>query len=174
MRRIASLAALALISALALSGCSKDGETKVADTKPASETLKEGKDFLAANKAKPGVVTLPSGLQYKILQSGPATGGHPQLGDEVKLHYEGKLIDGTVFDSSFERGVPLDMPLRQLVQGWLDIVPMMRPGDVWEVYVPAELGYGKEGKGDVPPNAVMIFRMELIDFLPSGLNNNRG
>jgi FKBP-type peptidyl-prolyl cis-trans isomerase len=124
------------------------------------------KTFLANNAKQPGVVVLPDGLQYKVVRSGPATGNKPHAQDEVKVNYEGKLIDGTVFDSSFERGQPAAMPLNNLVKAWQEALQMMRPGDEWILYVPPKLGYGAEGKGPIPPNAVLIFRIQLIDFLP--------
>ena len=91
---------------------------------------------------------------------------NPHLNDEVKVNYEGKLIDGTVFDSSYERGQPAAMPLKGLVKAWQEALQLMRPGDEWILYVPPELGYGAEGQGPIPPGAVLIFRIELIDALP--------
>src|SRR6185503_13850649 len=128
----------------------------------------EAKAFLANNAKQPGVVVLPDGLQYKILHSGPTTGSKPHINDEVKINYEGKLIDGKVFDSSYERGQPAAMPLNRLIKAWQEALPMMRPGDVWMLYVPPELGYGAEGAGDgaIPGGAALIFKIELIDFLP--------
>jgi peptidylprolyl isomerase/FKBP-type peptidyl-prolyl cis-trans isomerase FklB len=123
--------------------------------------------FLAQNAKKPGVHVLPDGLQFQVVQSGPASGLRPALGDEVKVNYEGKLIDGTVFDSSYERGQPAAMPLKGLIPAWQEALPLMRPGDVWMLYVPPKLGYGEKGAGDtIPPNAALIFKIELIDFLP--------
>jgi peptidylprolyl isomerase/FKBP-type peptidyl-prolyl cis-trans isomerase FklB len=129
----------------------------------------EAKAFLAKNAKEPGVVVLPDGLQYKIVHSGPATGMKPHANDEVKINYEGKLLSGKVFDSSYERGQPAAMPLNQLIKAWQEALPMMRPGDVWMLYVPPELGYGAEGagNGDIPGGAALIFKVELIDFLPA-------
>jgi len=126
------------------------------------------KTFLAENAKKPSVQVLPDGLQYQIVHSGPATGLKPHLNDEVKVMYEGKLIDGKVFDSSYERGQPAAMPLKGLVKGWQEALQMMRPGDEWILYVPPELGYGAEGAGggEIPPGAALVFRIELIDVLP--------
>jgi FKBP-type peptidyl-prolyl cis-trans isomerase len=124
------------------------------------------KAFLAKNAKEPGVVVLPDGLQYKIVSSGAATGLKPHINDEVKVNYEGKLIDGTVFDSSYERGQPAAMPLKGLVKAWQEALQKMKPGDVWMLYVPPELGYGAEGQGPIPPGAALIFKIELIDFLP--------
>jgi peptidylprolyl isomerase/FKBP-type peptidyl-prolyl cis-trans isomerase FklB len=126
------------------------------------------KAWLGKNAKLEGVKTLPSGLQYKVVHSGPASGLRPQETDEVKVHYEGKLTDGTVFDSSYERGAPAAMPLKALVPGWIEALKLMRPGDEWMLYLPPALGYGAEGSGDgtIPPDSVLIFRIELIDVLP--------
>jgi len=122
--------------------------------------------FLVENGKKPDVVTRPSGLQYKVLTSGPATGVHPGPEDEVKVHYEGKLINGAVFDSSYERGAPSIFTAGSLVPAWVEALQLMRPGDAWELYVPASLGYGDQGAGDkIPPGATLIFKMELLDVL---------
>ena len=146
-----------LAAALTLAGCHK--------ARPDQSAAAAA--FMAQMGKEPGVQTLPSGLEYKVVRSGPASGLHPHLQDEVKVNYEGKLPDGKVFDSSYERGQPAAMPLERLIKGWEEALPMMRPGDEWTLYVPPSLGYGAEGGGDViPPNAVLIFRIELIDVLP--------
>jgi FKBP-type peptidyl-prolyl cis-trans isomerase FklB len=124
-----------------------------------------GAAFLAANAKAPGVVTLPSGLQYKVITSGPKTGPSPKLGDIIKVHYEGKLLDGTVFDSSFERKQAAIMPLDGLVQAWLEALPMMHVGDEWVLYVPSELGYGERETGPIPAGSVMVFRLQLLGML---------
>ncbi|MDB5475221.1 MAG: peptidyl-prolyl cis-trans isomerase, FKBP-type [Phenylobacterium sp.] len=149
------------LAALSLAAChSKPAAT--ADQSSAAKT------FLAENARKPGVQVLPDGLQHQIVHSGPAAGLKPKLNDEVKVNYEGKLINGTVFDSSYERGQPVAMPLKGLVKGWQEALQMMRPGDEWILYVPPELGYGAEGAGggQIPGGAALIFRIELIDVLP--------
>jgi peptidylprolyl isomerase/FKBP-type peptidyl-prolyl cis-trans isomerase FklB len=135
---------------------------------PPADQSAAAKTFLAENAKKPGVQVLPDGLQYQIVHSGPATGLKPKLNDEVKVNYEGKLTDGKVFDSSYERGQPAAMPLKGLVKGWQEALQMMRPGDEWILYVPPELGYGAEGAGggQIPGGAALIFRIELIDVLP--------
>ncbi|WP_091736460.1 FKBP-type peptidyl-prolyl cis-trans isomerase [Phenylobacterium immobile] len=153
MRRI--LIAMA-VAALALAGCHKS----LPNQGEASKT------FMAKNAKEPGVKTLPSGLQFKVVREGPATGLRPKLGDEVKVHYEGKLVDGTVFDSSYERGQPAAMPLRALIPGWREALQLMRPGDEWTLYVPPALGYGDEPAGQIPPGSALVFRIELIDVLP--------
>ena len=125
-----------------------------------------GKAFLATNAKAEGVKLTPKGVQFKVVRSGPATGLRPHLQDEVKVHYEGKLLDGTVFDSSYERGQPAALPLRGLIPAWQEALQLMRPGDEWILYVPPEMGYGAGGQGPIPPGAVLIFRIELIDVLP--------
>jgi peptidylprolyl isomerase/FKBP-type peptidyl-prolyl cis-trans isomerase FklB len=135
--------------------------------KPAKSSDHTAADsFMAANAKLPGVVTTPSGLEYKIVTSGPAAGPHPRLSDEVKVNYEGKLVGGQIFDSSFQRGEPADFPLDGLVQGWIEALQLMRPGDEWILYVPPSLGYGDEDKGVIPPNSVLIFRIQLLGVLP--------
>jgi FKBP-type peptidyl-prolyl cis-trans isomerase len=121
--------------------------------------------YLAANARQPGVQTLPSGLQYKIVTSGPAGGPSPKPEDIIKVHYEGALTNGQVFDSSFARQKPLIMPLANLVPAWMEALPRMHVGDEWMLYVPPELGYGPEGQGPIPPNAVLVFRIKLIGML---------
>ena len=123
--------------------------------------------FLAKNKTAPGVVTLPDGLQYKIIQSGPATGAHPGPRDTVKVDYEGKLIDGKVFDSSIARGKPAEFPLRGLIPAWIETVQLMHTGDQWIIWAPPELAYGDEDKGPIPGGSVLEFRLNLIDFTPA-------
>jgi len=134
---------------------------------PASVTAgaTAGQAFLASNAKAAGVVVLPSGLQYKILTSGPKTGPSPKTGDIIKVHYEGKLLDGTVFDSSFERKQSAIMPLEGLVQAWLEALPMMKVGDEWVLYVPPELGYGDRDVGPIPAGSVMTFRLQLLGML---------
>jgi FKBP-type peptidyl-prolyl cis-trans isomerase len=124
-----------------------------------------GPEFLAKNAKAAGVQTLPSGLQYKVMASGPAGGPSPKLGDVVKVHYEGKLVSGEVFDSSFARNKPMLMPLEGLVSAWMEALPKMKVGDEWMLYVPPELGYGPQGAGPIPPNSVLIFRVKLLGML---------
>ena len=152
-----ALATLVLGVALTLSACGP--------SKKEQASLAASQTFMAQNAKQPGVITLADGLQYKIVRSGPADGVKPNPSDEVKVHYEGKLVDGTVFDSSYARGHPESFPLRGLVPAWQEALVMMRPGDEWTLYVPPELGYGAEDKGQIPGNSVMIFRIELIDVL---------
>jgi FKBP-type peptidyl-prolyl cis-trans isomerase len=165
MRRLIT-AVVSALAALTLVACDQ-GEA-------ARKNQETGDEFLETNAKAEGIKVLPDGVQYRVIRSGPAAGLKPKKGDEIKVHYEGKLLSGQVFDSSFERGAPSTMPLRELVAAWMEILPMMRPGDEWVLYVPPEEGYGKEGSGTVPPNAVLIFRIQLIDVLPSGANTLNG
>ncbi len=151
--------ALALTAVLALGACHDPGK---AAEKPAADTGANAA-FLANNAKQPGVVTLPDGLQYKIVTSGPATGVPPKEVDEVKVNYEGKLLDGTVFDSSFARGQPAAFPLEGLVPAWVKALQLMRPGDEWTLWVPPAMGYGDEAKGPIPANSIMVFRIQLLD-----------
>ncbi len=119
-----------------------------------------GKEYLAKNKAKPGVKVTASGLQYEVLKSG--SGPKPKSTDTVKVHYHGTLIDGTVFDSSVQRNEPIEFPLTNVIQGWVEALQLMSVGDKWKLTIPADIGYGTRGKGDIPPNAVLIFEVELL------------
>jgi FKBP-type peptidyl-prolyl cis-trans isomerase len=166
---------LAAAAVLSLAACHKGGSVVGADADKsgppaaaAADMSAESKAFLAKALKEPGVHVLPSGVAYKVVRSGPANGLRPQLMDEVKVNYEGKLVTGHVFDSSYERGQPAAMPLKGLIPAWQEALQLMRPGDEWILYVPSEQGYGKEGAGggEIPPNAALIFRIELIDVLP--------
>ena len=126
----------------------------------------EGDAFLAANKAKAGVVTLPSGLQYKVLQEG--TGPKPAATDTVECNYKGTLIDGTEFDSSYKRGQTAKFPVNQVIKGWTEALQLMPVGSKWELFIPSSLGYGERGAGNGPigPNATLVFEVELISIQP--------
>lgn len=122
-----------------------------------------GKKYLAENKKKDGVKTLDNGIQYTVLKSGK--GDSPKAEDTVFAHYEGRFIDGTVFDSSYERGNPLKFSLDGVIKGWSSVIQKMRPGDKWEVAIPSEMAYGDKGAGEViGPNQTLIFTIELISF----------
>jgi FKBP-type peptidyl-prolyl cis-trans isomerase FklB len=122
--------------------------------------LKEGQQFLAANKTKDGVVELPSGLQYKIITAG--TGPKPTADDTVVCDYSGTLISGQVFDSSYERGQPASFPVKGVIKGWTEALQLMPVGSKWQLFIPPDLAYGSRGAGqDIGPNATLIFEVEL-------------
>jgi FKBP-type peptidyl-prolyl cis-trans isomerase FklB len=123
--------------------------------------LAAGNDYLAKNKAKAGVKTTASGLQYEVLKSGngPKPAGPTST---VKVHYHGTLIDGTVFDSSVQRNEPIEFALNEVIPGWTEGVQLMSVGDKWKFTIPPAIGYGARGKGDIPPNSVLIFEVELL------------
>jgi len=125
---------------------------------------KEGQAFLVANKDKPGVVTLPSGLQYKILQ--PGTGAKPTASDSVVCNYRGALIDGTEFDSSYKRGQPATFPVAGVIKGWTDALQLMPVGSKWQLFIPPDLAYGERGTngGPIGPNETLIFEVELVSI----------
>jgi FKBP-type peptidyl-prolyl cis-trans isomerase FklB len=128
-----------------------------------ADNAKAGADFLSANAKKPGVKSTASGLQYKVLTSG--SGRTPGLHDTVKVHYHGTLIDGTVFDSSVQRGEPVTFPVDGVIAGWTEALQLMKEGDKWQVYIPPNLAYGERGAGGViGPNSTLIFDIELIDI----------
>jgi FKBP-type peptidyl-prolyl cis-trans isomerase len=131
----------------------------------ARDNLNAATVFLGKNAKAPGVMTLPSGVQYKVVTSGPADGPHPGAADEVKVNYEGKLLSGKVFDSSFARGEPANFPLAGLIPAWTEALQRMRPGDEWILYVPPAMGYGEKASGPIPPNSVLIFRIQLLGVL---------
>ncbi|MBA9079400.1 FKBP-type peptidyl-prolyl cis-trans isomerase [Rufibacter quisquiliarum] len=125
------------------------------------QNKKEGEAFLQENKGKEGVNTLPSGLQYQVLASG--SGKTPSGSSNVTTHYHGTLIDGTVFDSSYERGEPATFPVNGVIAGWTEALQLMKEGDKWRLYIPSNLAYGARGAGaDIGPNATLIFDVELL------------
>lgn len=127
----------------------------------AEANKKAGRDFLAENKKRQGVVELPSGLQYEIITEG--AGESPKAEDKVTTHYTGKLLDGKVFDSSVERGQPLQFPVNGVIKGWTEALQLMKPGAKWKLYIPADLAYGDGGAPpNIPPGATLIFDVELI------------
>jgi peptidylprolyl isomerase/FKBP-type peptidyl-prolyl cis-trans isomerase FklB len=147
----------ALVAGLLLAGC---GRSEPVDPNAGKA---EAVAFLEKNAKAEGVVTLPSGLQYKVVQSGPAGGVSPDRNDLVKVDYEGKLIDDTVFDSSFARGAPAIFTPEEVVKGWTEALQKMHVGDEWILYVPPELGYGERASPKIPANSVLIFRLKLLD-----------
>ena len=123
-----------------------------------------GEKFLAENAKKDGVKTLPSGVQYKVIKEG--TGAIPADTSLVKVHYEGKTIDGKVFDSSYKRGEPINLRCNQTIKGWTDAMVHMPAGSTWEVYIPQDLAYGEREQGDIKPFSVLIFKIELLEVNP--------
>lgn len=125
---------------------------------------KEGEDFLKANASKEGVVTLPSGLQYKVISEGQ--GKKPGASSQVKCHYSGTLIDGTEFDSSFKRNQPAVFGVNQVIAGWTEALQLMSEGSKWELYIPYNLAYGEHGApGAIPPYSTLVFTVELLEVL---------
>lgn len=130
----------------------------------AGAMITQNKQFLDANSKTEGVVVLPSGLQYKVLQAGD--GATPTAQDTVRTHYEGKLIDGTVFDSSYQRNEPAEFPVTGVISGWTEALQKMKVGDKWQLVIPSDLAYGESGAGGViPPHATLIFDIELLDVV---------
>ncbi|MBN2813097.1 MAG: FKBP-type peptidyl-prolyl cis-trans isomerase [Bacteroidales bacterium] len=128
--------------------------------KKSMEQLAEGQAFLAENSKKEGVVTLPSGLQYKILQEGE--GISPVDTSVVTVHYTGTFINGEVFDSSVERGEPAQFPVNRVIPGWTEALKLMKPGAKWMIYLPSDLAYGERGAQTIPPHSVLVFEVELL------------
>lgn len=123
-----------------------------------------GENFLAENAKKAGVVTLPSGLQYEVIAEG--NGKKPSATDKVECHYEGTLIDGTVFDSSIRRGEPATFGVNQVIKGWVEALQLMQEGAKWRLYIPYDMAYGEHGAGEmIPPYSALIFDVELIKVL---------
>lgn len=151
---------------LTLDEAQMKAQTKMKAVKAASmekefgPNKKAGEKFLAENKKKPGVVTLPSGLQYKVIKEG--NGVIPTDTTKVKVHYEGRTIDGKVFESSYKNGQPLDIIPKQFIPGWTEALTHMPVGSIWEVYIPQNLGYGERQAGDIKPFSTLIFKIELI------------
>jgi len=122
-----------------------------------------GDKFLAKNKEQKDVTTTASGLQYTIIQAG--NGPKPKATDTVRCHYEGRLIDGTVFDSSYRRNQPADFPVNQVIAGWVEALQLMPVGSKWRLFIPHNLAYGERGAGSIPPFATLIFDVELLDIV---------
>ena len=123
---------------------------------------KAGEDFLAKNKQKQGVVTTASGLQYEVIKEGKGT--KPSATDKVKVHYTGTLIDGTVFDSSVERGQPAEFPVNAVIKGWTEALQLMPVGSKWKLYIPQELAYGERSQNPIPPFSTLVFEVELLSI----------
>lgn len=131
----------------------------------AAKAAEAGTKFLAENAKKEGVVTLPNGLQYKVIKQG--TGPKPVDGQTVKTHYQGMLIDGKIFDSSYSRGEPTSFNINQVIPGWTQALKLMSPGSKWELYIPQNLAYGSRAMGaKIPPYSALIFTIELLEIQP--------
>lgn len=128
------------------------------------KTISEGKAFLESNGKRPEVITLKSGLQYKIINKG--NGNLPKASDKVRVHYHGTLIDGTVFDSSVRRGEPATFGVTQVISGWVEALQLMPVGSKWKLYIPSNLAYGAQGAGQhIGPHTTLIFEVELLDIV---------
>lgn len=134
-------------------------EMKEKMEKAAKDNEKKGKEFLEKNKKNKGVKVLASGLQYKVIKNG--SGASPSKTDKVEVHYEGSLLDGTIFDSSYKRNKPATFGVGQVIKGWTEALQLMKPGAVWELYIPSELAYGSRGTAGIPGNSVLKFKVEL-------------
>ena len=143
-----------------LAGCGAKEDKATMEKNPVENPI-SGEAFLAQNAKKEGVITTASGLQYKVLKSG--TGESPKRTDTVKVHNHGTLIDGTVFDSSVQRGQPISFPVNGVIPGWVEALQLMKVGDKWQLFIPARLAYGDQSPGaGIPPNSVLIFEVELL------------
>ena len=140
-----------------------ESNMKARDEKRYGANRDAGKQFLAENARKDSVITLPSGLQYKVLVKG--NGKVPQMTDKVKVHYEGRLLDGTVFDSSYKRGEPSELTPKQVIKGWTEALTMMPEGSKWQLYIPYDLAYGDREAGQIKPYSMLIFDVELIEIV---------
>ena len=141
----------------------QDYFTKIQD-EMLNKNLEEGKAFLAENKKRPEVKTLPSGLQYEVLEEGD--GKTPKSTDKVSCHYHGTLLNGTVFDSSIQRGQPAVFGVNQVIKGWVEALQLMKEGSKWRLFIPSDLAYGKQGAGNsIEPNSTLIFDVELISIV---------
>jgi FKBP-type peptidyl-prolyl cis-trans isomerase len=165
-------ASLALAALALLAACNPQGQTVMEELKKqeAARTAEFGAaaaasaKFLEANKAAEGVKVTPSGLQYKIVRAAPGDGPRPGPTTEVKVNYEGKRIDGQIFDSSYKRGEPVEFPLDAVIPGWTEGLQLMRPGEEFQFFIPAELAYGAKAPPSIGPNQALIFRVELLSF----------
>ena len=142
----------------------RDAERKSEQAKLGEAAKRVGEEYLEKNAARSGVTVLPSGLQYEVLREG--TGRKPKATDSVKCHYEGTLVDGTVFDSSRRRGEPAVFPLNGVIRGWTEGLQLMQEGAVYRFFIPYNLAYGENGAGaSIPPYAALVFEVELIEVL---------
>lgn len=164
--RLVTIAGLALLT---LTACGRSASTseqleamQASADAVAAQNLKEGEAFLIETAKQPGIIKLPSGVMYKIVSRAPAPGAQPTIEDTVKINYEGKLLNGKVFDSSYDRNQPAEFPLGRLVPAWQEVIPLLHVGDEVTLYTPPSSGYGERDMGDIPPNSTLIFRIQLL------------
>jgi FKBP-type peptidyl-prolyl cis-trans isomerase FklB len=131
--------------------------------KLAEENQKKSEEFLAANISKNGIVALPSGIQYRVIEEGE--GARPGMDSSVKVHYRGSKTDGLEFDSSFARGVPEEFQVSSVLRGWQEVLPLMKTGSTWQIFVPPEMAFGARGNPPVGPNEVLIFDLKLVEII---------
>lgn len=170
-----SLAAFLLlpVSSMAAQAPSETKESVAETSSIAEKNLMASKQYLEENKQKPGVTTLPSGLQYQILQEGKGT--RPGPSDLATVHYKGTLINGTEFDSSYSRGTPATFPVNAVIPGWTEALQLMPTGSKWILTIPPNLAYGTHGAGPkIGPNETLIFEVELLDVKPSNESTRKG
>lgn len=154
---------LADTTATTTTGNTTTTTTTTAAVSPADQNKQMGNAFLKANKTKPGVITLPDGLQYKIIKAG--TGPKPTDTDVVTVEYTGTLINGTEFDSSSKHGGTIEFPVGQVIPGWVEALKLMQAGSEWELYIPSDLAYGEQGAPpSIGPNETLIFKVKLVSF----------
>jgi len=157
---------LGLLCANAYAGTNQHSQTSEGPSQVTATVQNNQQAFLETNKKKPGVITLPSGLQYKVITAGK--GAKPSANDVVTVNYAGKLIDGTEFDSSYKRGQPATFPVGGVIPGWVEALQLMKAGSTWELYIPSSLAYGEQGAPPViGPNQTLIFKVELLDVKKS-------
>ena len=165
--RIAPFIAVAALLTLTACGPSPDTSAQLeamqasADA-AAAQNLKDGAAYLADIAKQPGIIKLPSGVMYKIVSRAQTPGAQPTVNDTVTTHYEGKLLNGSVFDSSFVRNEPASFPVGGVIEAWQEVIPLMRVGDEIMLYTPASAAYGEVDKGKIPPNSTLIFRIQLL------------
>lgn len=161
----------AALAAVTLVACEESDVMKEIDrkreerVKVLEQDVKKGRDFLVSNATKAGVKQTASGLQYEVVRAVTADIGRPTAEDRVKVNYEGKLVNGNVFDSSYARGEPIEFKLNEVIPGWTEALQLMKPGEEFLIYLPPEIAYGARGAGeDIPPNSTLIFKVELLQF----------
>jgi FKBP-type peptidyl-prolyl cis-trans isomerase len=163
-------ACFAAMAVLSLAACEENVMQQIdrlrAERREAAEkTAEASRAFLQENATKAGVQVTSSGLQYRVVRAADAALPRPTAQDRVRVHYEGRLVDGAVFDSSYRRGAPAEFGLSEVIPGWTEGLQLMRPGEEFTLYVPPEIGYGAMGGGpEIPPNAALVFRVELLAF----------